>query len=83
MPARTKNTGQGNKSAYTAKQRRRAEHIEEGYRKRGVPKSEAERRAWATENKISGGGKQHGSGRGKRESKAPMQKGGRKAGRSR
>src|SRR5437870_4025418 len=45
----------GDKSAYTEKQKRQAEHIEEGYEKRGVPKEEAERRAWATENKISHG----------------------------
>jgi len=53
----------GDKSAYTDKQKRQAEHIEEGYEKRGVPEKEAERRAWATENKLSGGGKKSGSGR--------------------
>ena len=53
---------QGDKSAYTAKQKRQAEHIKKGYEKRGVSKNEAERRAWATENKISGGGKKSGSG---------------------
>ncbi|MFL6719601.1 MAG: hypothetical protein ACJ8G3_24905 [Burkholderiaceae bacterium] len=53
----------GDKSAYTDKQKRQAEHIEEGYEKRGVPENEAERRAWATENKLSGGGKKSGSGR--------------------
>ncbi len=53
----------GDKSSYTDKQKRRVEHIEEGYEKRGVPEKEAERRAWATENKISGGGKKSGSGR--------------------
>jgi plasmid stabilization system protein ParE len=53
----------GNKSAYTDKQKRQAEHIAEGYEKKGVPEKEAERRAWATENKISGGGKKSGSGR--------------------
>ena len=47
----------GDKSAYTAKQKRQAEHIEEGYEERGVPEPEAERRAWATVNKIHGGGK--------------------------
>ena len=46
----------GDKSAYTDKQKRKAEHIEEGYEDRGVPKNEAERRAWATVNKESGGG---------------------------
>ncbi len=47
----------GDKSAYTDKQKRQAEHIEEGYEKRGVPENEAESLAWATVNKISGGGK--------------------------
>ena len=70
----------GDKSKYTNKQERQAEHIEEGYEKRGVPKEEAERRAWATVNKISGGGKKSGSGRGKKTNKAPMQKGGKKGG---
>jgi len=46
----------GDKSAYTGKQKRKAEHIEEGYEKRGVGKGEAERRAWATVNKQEGGG---------------------------
>jgi hypothetical protein len=54
----------GDKSAYTDKQKRQVQHIEEGYEQRGVPKKEAQRRAWATENKISGGGKKSGSGRG-------------------
>ena len=53
----------GDKSAYTDKQKRQAEHIAEGYEKRGVPEKEAERRAWATENKLCGGGKKSGSGR--------------------
>jgi plasmid stabilization system protein ParE len=60
----------GSKSKYTGKQKRKAEHIEEGYEKRGTSKKEAERRAWATVNKESGGGKKSGSGRGKKESKA-------------
>lgn len=55
----------GDKSAYTDKQKRMAEHIEEGYEKRGVGKEEAESRAWATVNKETGGGKKSGSGRGK------------------
>jgi 6-phosphogluconate dehydrogenase len=50
----------GDKSAYTDKQKRQAEHIEEGYEKKGVSAKEAKRRAWATENKISGGGKKSG-----------------------
>ena len=54
---------QGDKSAYTDKQKRQAEHIEEGYEKRGVPAEEAAGRAWATVNKESGGGKKSGSGR--------------------
>jgi hypothetical protein len=47
----------GDKSAYTGKQQRKAEHIEEGYEKRGLSTREAERRAWATVNKQDGGGK--------------------------
>jgi len=70
----------GDKSAYTDKQKRKAEHIEEGYEDRGVSKKEAERRAWATVNKESGGGKKSGSGRGKKESHASSRKGGRKGG---
>lgn len=53
----------GDKSAYTERQKRQAEHIEEEYRARGVPEEEAERRAWATENKMSGGGRKSGAGR--------------------
>ncbi|SFC84879.1 plasmid stabilization protein [Spirosoma endophyticum] len=70
----------GDKSAYTDKQKRQAEHIEEGYEDRGVPTEEAERRAWETVNKESGGGKKSGSGRGHAENKEPVQKGGRKGG---
>ena len=54
---------QGDKSAYTAKQKHKAQHIEEGYEAKGVPAKEAERRAWATVNKQDGGGKLSGSGR--------------------
>ena len=57
---------QGDKSKYTDKQKRQAEHIEEGYEKQGVPESEAARRAWATLNKQDGGGKKAGSGRRKK-----------------
>ena len=71
---------QGDKSSYTDKQKRQAEHIEEGYEKRGVGKKEAESRAWATVNKESGGGKKSGSGRGKAESYASSRKGGHKSG---
>lgn len=53
----------GDKSSYTDKQKRQAEHIEEGYKARGVPEETAEQRAWATVNKVSGGGKKSGSGR--------------------
>jgi hypothetical protein len=49
-----------NKDKYTAEQKRKAEHIEEGYEKKGVSKSEAEARAWATVNKQSGGGERKG-----------------------
>jgi len=66
----------GDKSAYTKKQKRKAEHIEEGYEKRGVSNDEAERRAWATVNKESGGGNKSGSGRGKKDTKAAAKKGG-------
>ena len=72
----------GDKSSYTAKQKRKAEHIEEGYEKRGVSDKEAERRAWATVNKESGGGKKSGSGRGKKRSHASSRKGGRIGGRA-
>ena len=71
----------GSKSKYSGKQKRKAEHIEEGYEKRGTSKEEAERRAWATVNKESGGGKKSGSGRGKKGSKASSRKGGREGGR--
>lgn len=53
----------GEKSAYTTKQKRKAAHIEEGYREEGLSEREAERRAWATVNKQDGGGKLSGSGR--------------------
>jgi plasmid stabilization system protein ParE len=53
----------GDKSSYTDKQKRKAEHIEEGYKKKGVSDKEAEERAWRTVNKQSGGGKKSGSGR--------------------
>lgn len=72
----------GDKSSYTSKQRRQARHIEEGYERRGVSEDEAERRAWATVNKVSGGGKKSGSGRGTPPNKVPMRKGGRIGGRA-
>ncbi len=70
----------GDKSSYTSKQKRKAEHIEEGYEKRGVGKKEAAKRAWATVNKESGGGKKSGSGRGKTENRSASKKGGKKGG---
>lgn len=72
----------GDKSTYTDKQKRQAEHIEEGYEKRGVSDKEAESRAWATVNKMTGGGKKSGSGRGKVENHEPARRGGEKGGRS-
>jgi plasmid stabilization system protein ParE len=72
----------GDKDAYTDKQKRKAEHIEEGYEKRGVSEKEAERRAWATVNKESGGGNKSGSGRGKRDTHEASRKGGRVGGRA-
>jgi hypothetical protein len=61
----------GDKSRYTDKQKRMEDHIEQGYEKHGVGRGEAERRAWATVNKQTGGGnKPGGSGRGKRDSSA-------------
>ena len=69
----------GDKSAYSEKQKRKAEHIEESYEKRGVGKKESERRAWATVNKESGGGNKSGSGRGRKADKRRRQAGGRDA----
>src|SRR3954466_632003 len=71
----------GDKSAYTDKQKRKAEHIEEGYEERGLSEGEAERRAWATVNAMDHGGKKSGSGRGRSTNKGPARKGGRKGGR--
>lgn len=71
----------GDKSKYTDKQKRQAEHIEEGYEKRGVSENEAERRAWATVNKETGGGLKGGSGH-KELNKEPSRKGGRQGGQS-
>jgi len=70
----------GDKGKYTDKQKRKAEHIEEGYEDKGVSKKEAESRAWATVNKESGGGKKSGSGRGKKGNKKSSKKGGKKSG---
>ena len=67
---------QGDKSSYSSKQKRQAKHIAEGYENRGTSHGEAERRAWATVNKESGGGKKSGSGRGKKTSHSSSRKGG-------
>ena len=72
----------GDKSSYSDKQQRQAEHIEEGYEKRGTSPREAERRAWATVNKETHGGKLSGSGRGRTENHESSREGGRKGGRS-
>ncbi len=70
----------GDKSKYTDKQKRQAEHIEEGYESRGTSPGESKRRAWATVNAMTHGGKKSGSGRGKKTNKAPAHKGGHKGG---
>ncbi len=72
----------GDKSSYSSKQKRQARHIEEGYEERGVPRKEAARRAWATVNKETGGGKKSGSGRGKPVNRSSSRKGGKKGGRA-
>src|SRR5947209_20611610 len=76
-----RNMPRGSKEKYTDKQKRQAEHIEEGYESRGVPESEAERRAWATVNATTHGGKKSGSGRGRTENHEPERKGGHIGGR--
>ena len=73
---------QGDKSAYTDKQKRKAASIEDSYEKKGVGKDEAERRAWATVNKDDGGGKKSGSGRGKDTGHPAAHKGGEKGGKA-
>lgn len=70
----------GDKSGYTGKQKRKAQHIEESYEQRGVPAHEAERRAWATVNKDDGGGKKSGAGRGKTSRHPAARKGGKLGG---
>src|SRR5437868_5856494 len=72
----------GDKSKYTDKQERKADHIAEGYEKRGVSEKEAERRAWATVNKDDGGGKKAGSGRGAHTGHPAVHKGGKSGGRA-
>jgi plasmid stabilization system protein ParE len=70
----------GDKSKYTDKQKRQAEHIEESYESRGVPEKEAESRAWATVNKETGGGNKSGSGRGVPDTNVSSEKGGKLGG---
>ena len=73
----------GDKSSYTSKQKRQAAHIEEGYEKKGTPKKVAQRRAWATVNKATHGGRKSGSGRGKKATRSVYSRAGRKGGRAR
>lgn len=73
---------QGDKSAYTDKQKRKAEHIEEGYVESGVSRKEAEARAWATVNKEDGGGNKSGSGRGVKDTKVSAKRGGKIGGKA-
>jgi len=70
----------GDKGKYTEKQKRKAEHIEEGYENRGVPEREAERRAWATVNRETGGGNKSGSGRGVPDTHVSSERGGKLGG---
>jgi hypothetical protein len=84
FPAAEVHMPRGSKQKYTGKQKRQAEHIEEGYRERGLSEGEAERRAWATVNKVHGGGeKPGGGGSGKPENHEPMRRGGRNSGKKR
>ena len=70
----------GDKSSYTDKQKRQAQHIEESYESRGVPEKEAEARAWATVNKETGGGNKSGGGRNVPDTHVSSEKGGRLGG---
>jgi plasmid stabilization system protein ParE len=72
----------GDKSSYSDKQKHQAEHIEESYEKRGTGKAEAERRAWATVNKETGGGEKSGAGRGKATDTTSSRKGGKSGGKA-
>jgi hypothetical protein len=72
----------GDKSSYTSKQKRQAEHIEKGYESKGTGAKEAKRRVWATVNSMTHGGKKSGSGRGKSENHEAARKGGRRGGRA-
>ena len=73
---------QGDKSSYSDKQKRQAKHIADSYKERGSSGKSASKRAWATVNKMTGGGKKSGSGRGKAVNKGPAKKGGKKGGSS-
>lgn len=72
----------GEKSKYSAKQKRKAHHIEEGYEEKGIPPKEAERRAWETVNKMHGGGTKGESGTEKIKDISPAKKGGKKGGKA-
>jgi plasmid stabilization system protein ParE len=72
----------GDKSKYTDKQERKAEHIAESYEEKGVSDKEAERRAWATVNKDDGGGKAGGSGVGAHTGHPAAHKGGKLGGKA-
>jgi plasmid stabilization system protein ParE len=82
MNGKESNMPRGDKSAYTDKQKRQAEHIEESYESRGVKHDVAEARAWATVNKQSGGGNLSGSGRGVPDTHVSARKGGRLGGKA-
>jgi len=70
----------GDKSKYTDKQKRKAEHIAEGYEDRGAPAKEAKSRGWAPGNQEPGGGNKSGSGRGQPDTNVSSKKGGEKGG---
>ena len=72
----------GDKSKYNDKQIRKADHIAESYKERGVSADEAENRAWATVNKEDGGGNKSGSGRGRKDTHVSARKGGRLGGKA-
>lgn len=70
----------GDKSKYTDKQKRRAEHIADSYLERGKSEQEAKRRAWATINAESHGGeKPGGSGYGQPETHQASRRGGQRS----
>lgn len=74
---------QGDKDKYSSKEKRQAQHIEKGYEKKGISKKESEKRAWATVNKMHGGGSKGGSGTDKIKDPSPAVKGGKKGGKAR